>query len=68
MNVKGNETYLSQFETHMNSRQFVDISKLGSNSKIKTFSYFSFAGRALLPFGGEELFVNNPEFPRIFPP
>ena len=41
MNVKGNETYLSQFETCMNSRQLVDISKLGLNSKIKTFSYLS---------------------------
>ena len=56
MNVKGNETYLSQFETYMNSRQFVDISKLGLNSKIKTFSYSFICGKGYSPPRGRMAF------------
>ena len=59
MNVKGNETYLSQFETHMNSRQLVDISKLGLNSKIKTFSYSFICGKGYSPSEGENSFLST---------
>ena len=59
MNVKGNETYLSQFETYMNSRQFVDISKLGLNSKIKTFSYSFICGKGYSPSEGENSFLST---------
>ena len=36
--------------------QLVDISELGLNSKIKKFSYSSFAERAILPLKGENSF------------
>ena len=39
--------------------QLVDISKLGLNSKIKKFSYLSFAEMAILPLRGENRFIQS---------